>query len=137
MIFNIKSWGDVRAAVYTLLPIATTLLVSYGVLDESQASLWAGLVTAIAGPVIAAFMAKTVVKTRAALYAVLAAGQALFIGYGLVSPETVDMWLPLVSALIGGGSGALASANTDTTPSVGPVHNGPVGKHAASPDPTD
>lgn len=127
MILNIRSWGDVRAAVYTLLPVVTSLLVSYGALNESQASLWAGLVTAVAGPVVAAFMAREVSKTRTALYAVVGAVQALLLGYGLLSPETVDVWLPVISTLLGGSGGAVASANTDTTPPA----SVPSGKHAA------
>lgn len=118
MIFNIRSWADARAAAYTLLPVITSFLVSYGVLDDQKAALWAGLVTAVLGPVVAAFMARQVNAWRAGLYAILAAGQALFIGYGLISPDQLDAWMPLITTLIGGAAGSVSVANTDTTPAV-------------------
>ncbi|WP_148281564.1 hypothetical protein [Tsukamurella sp. 1534] len=116
MLFNIKSWADLRAAAYALLPLISTVLVGYSVLDQQKATLWVALVTAVLGPVISAVQARSVSSFRTAFYAVLAAGQALAIGYGLLQDGQLDAWMPLVTFLIGGAAAAPAVANTDTTP---------------------
>ncbi len=119
MIFNIRSWADVRAALYTLLPIVSTLLVGYGVLTTDKAQLWGALVTAVLGPVIAAFNARTVSTIRTAFYSLLSAVQALVVGYGLTTNAAIDYWMPLVVAIVGAAAGGVAVANTDTTPAAG------------------
>lgn len=119
MLFNIRSWADVRAAAYALLPIVSTLLVGYGVMTADKVQLWAGLVTAVLGPVIAAINARTVSAFRTGFYALLGAAQALVVGYGLVSDAALQYWMPLVVALVGAAGGGVAVANTDTTPAAG------------------
>lgn len=121
-LFNIRTWGDVRALLYVLLPVVTTLLVGNGVLTQDKANLWFGLVTAILGPVIAAIMARTLSLFRVAFYAVLGTGQALVIGYGLAETGFLDGWMPLIVALIGTATGGVAAANTETS----------TGRHARS-----
>lgn len=118
-LFNIRSAADVRAFAYVLLPVISTLLVGQGVVNDNQANLWAGLVTAVLGPVIAAFCARTVSAFRTAFYAVLAAGQLLVVGYGLATDAAFDTWMPLVVAVVGLSAGGVAAANTDTTPAAG------------------
>lgn len=115
-LLNIRSAADVRAFAYVLLPIASALLVSYGVLDDAQAAMWAGLVTAVLGPVIACIMAPSTEGFRRAFYAVLGAGQILLVGYGIATDAQIGVWLPLISALVGASTGGVAAANTDTTP---------------------
>jgi hypothetical protein len=119
MIFGIRSWADVRAALYALLPIVSTLLVGYGVFTADKAQLWAGLVTAVLGPVIAAVEARTVSAIRTGFYALLGAVQAVVVGYHLLTDATFSTWMPLVVALVGTAAGGVAVANTDTTPSAG------------------
>ena len=111
---NIRSAADLRAFAYVLLPVASTLLVTYGILDQAQATMWAGLVTAILGPVLAFVHARSLSTFRSALYAVIGAGQVLLIGYGIATSEQVGIWLPVISTLIGAGAGGVAAANTDT-----------------------
>jgi hypothetical protein len=119
MIFGIRSWADVRAALYALLPIVSTLLVGYGVFTADKAQLWAGLVTAVLGPVIAAVEARTVSAIRTGFYALLGAVQAVVVVYHLLTDATFSTWMPLVVALVGTAAGGVAVANTDTTPSAG------------------
>lgn len=119
MLFNIKSWADVRAALYALLPIVSTLLVGYGVLTADKATLWGALVTAVLGPVIAAAQTHSVSAIRTAFYAVLGAAQAVVVGYGLTTDLQFARWMPLVVALVGIAGSTVAVANTDTTPSAG------------------
>lgn len=116
MLFNIRTAADIRAALYALLPIVSTLLVTYGVVDEAKAALWAGVVTAILGPVIAAVQARTVSSFRTAFYGLAAAVQAVVVGYGLVTDAQIGVWMPLVTALVGAAAGGVAVANVDTSP---------------------
>ncbi|WP_367582271.1 hypothetical protein [Tsukamurella tyrosinosolvens] len=125
MLFNIKTFADLRAALYALLPIVSTLLVTYGVLDETKAALWAGVATAVLGPVIAAVQARTVSSFRTAFYALAAAVQAVVVGYGIVTDAQIGVWMPLVTALVGAAAGSVAVANTDTTPAYGRHAGGP------------
>lgn len=115
-LFNIRTWADARAFVYILLPVLTTLLVGNGVLTQDKANLWIGLVTAILGPVVAAIYARTLSLFRFAFYAVLGAGQAIIIGYGIAQAGFLDPWMPLIVTLIGAATGGVAAANTDTSP---------------------
>lgn len=119
MLFNIRTAADVRAALYALLPILGTLLVGYGVFTDGQWQLWAGLVAAVLGPVVAAVKARTVSTFRTGFYAVLAAVQAIVVGYGLTTDVVFETWMPLVVALVGAAAGSVAVANTDTSPASG------------------
>lgn len=119
MLFNIRTWADVRAVLYALLPLVSTLLVGYSVLDQQKATLWVALATAVLGPVIQAVQARSVSTFRTAFYALAAAGQALAIGYGLLAEGALEPWMPLVTFLIGGAAVAPAVANTDTSPADG------------------
>lgn len=112
---EIRSAGDIRAFLYVLWPTISTLLVTNGALTDSEASLWGGLVTAILGPVIAAIYARNLSTFRVAFYAVLGALQAIVVGYGIASNADLEIWLPLVSAIIGFATGGVAAANTKTT----------------------
>lgn len=121
---NIRSWADLRAFLYVVWPVLATLCVTYGVFgSEQEAALWSGLVLALLGPVTAFLYSRGLANFRAAFYAVLAAAQALAIGYGLVTEVDVSNWLPLVSAVIGLAGGGVAAANTDTT------FSGPIGSN--------
>ena len=117
-LFDIRSAADVRAFAYAMLPTLSSFLVTAGILKADQAALWSALVIAILGPVIAAVHAKTLSSFRVAFYALLAAGQALLIGYGLITDTQdaqVSLWLPVISVILGGTAGGVASANTPTT----------------------
>ena len=108
---GINSAADVRAVIYHVLPVATALLVTAGVLSSTHAALWAGLVTAIAGPGLALYYARSLSNVRVALYAILAAVQALAIGYGITA-GSIGHWLPVVSALVAALGGGVAVVNT-------------------------
>ena len=115
-IFDLKSAADVRNFVYAVSPVVAAIAVSYGVVDAQQSTMWVALVAAIAGPVLAAFYTRNVDTFRAAFYALLAAAQALLIGYGILSDEQVGVWLPLITVIIGGTAGAVATQHTVTSP---------------------
>lgn len=115
---NIRTAADFRAFLYVLLPVISTLLVGNGVLTDDKASLWSALVTAVLGPVVAAIAARTVSLFRTAFYAVLAASQALAVGYGIASEAAFTHWMPLVVAVIGLTAGGVSAANTNTSPAL-------------------
>lgn len=123
-LLDIRSAADVRAFAYTMLPVLSSFLVTTGVLNSDQAVLWSALVLAVLGPVIAAVYAKTLSSFRTAFYAVLAAGQALLIGYGLVTDAQVSLWVPIISVIVGGVAGGVASGNTPTTSAFSKSANG-------------
>ena len=90
--------GRQGAAVHAAPGPLSALLVAQGVLNENQASLWGGLVTALLGPGIAFVTARSVSTFRPAFYAMLAAGQA---PPGRLRPGRegqVSVWIPLISA---------------------------------------
>lgn len=127
---GIHSWGDVRALIYTATPVVTALLVTLGVVTTDQAALWAGLASAVAGPVLAFVMAPSTAKARLGVYSLIFAGQALAIGYGLTG-GSVGAWLPVVSAVLAVLGGGTAAANTTTTPASPVDAVARVGRHAA------
>lgn len=112
---NIRSWADARVFIQTAAPIVTTLLATYGVVDHEQAALWAALVVAVAGSALATI--NTAAGFRRWFYPVLGAANAVAVTYGALNPETIDMWLPVVTLIIGGTGSGVANANTNTTPS--------------------
>lgn len=114
-VFNIRTAGDLRAFLYVLWPVVATFLVSLGVTDQNEASLWGGLVFALLGPVIAFYNVRNVSTFRAAFYAVLGAVQAITIAYGLIQAADVAQWLPFITAIVGLLTGGVASANTQTS----------------------
>jgi uncharacterized membrane protein HdeD (DUF308 family) len=113
--FGFNSLVDVRAAIYHIMPVLTAALVTLGVLTKDQATLWVGLVAAIAGPGLAFLMARNSSNLRTALYALLAAGQAIVIGYGLATSEQVGNWVPILSSVIALIGGTTAIVNTPVT----------------------
>lgn len=120
--FNIKTAADVRAFLYTLLPTVSALFVSLGVVNEAQGALWVGLVTAVLGPVIAAYQARTLSTFRTAFYTLGAAVQAIVVAYGIVSVDSVGVWAPIVTTVVGFLTGGVAAANTDTSASYAGTH---------------
>ncbi|AKJ72577.1 holin [Gordonia phage GMA2] len=116
-LFDIRSAEDARNYVYVLLPVITPLIVTLGYADESVVALWAGLVTALVGPVLAAITTRNVSSFRTGFYALLAAVQALVVGYGIATDAQISVWLPLITTLVGGVAGATAARHVKSTAS--------------------
>lgn len=116
---GIHSAADVRAALYTALPVAATLLTTIAALDQHRAAAWAALAAAVTGPVLAFARTPSFARGRMALYALVGAGQMLAVGFGLTQSHAVAVWMPLVTAVLGILGGGVAVANTDTTPAAG------------------
>ena len=115
-VFDLKTPADFRNFVYAVAPVVAAIAVSYGVLDAQQSTMWVAFVAAIVGPGLAAIFTRNVNTFRTAFYALLATGQALLIGYGILTDEQVGVWLPLVTVIIGAAGGAVATRYTVTSP---------------------
>lgn len=111
-LFDIHSWADVRSLLYT----ATTPLLGYltylGVVDGHHAALWGALAVAVLSPLLAAV--NTTNGFRKWFYPVLAAAQAVVVGYGVFSNSAVFAVVTVITALVGS---AVAGANTPTSAS--------------------
>lgn len=55
-------------------------------------------------------------QTRAYIYRLVVAAMAVAVGYGLLEKEDVDVWLQVVTAVLGLLSAGLAAKNTSTNP---------------------
>lgn len=114
-LLNIRTWADARAFVHTASPVIFGLLVTQGALSHDEATLWAALVVALISPALALW--NTVEGFRKWLYPVLGAASALVVAYGLATVDTINLWVPIVALIFGGSASAIATANTNTSPS--------------------
>ncbi|WP_341258202.1 phage holin [Gordonia malaquae] len=60
-------------------------------------------------------------KWRKAIYAVVVAGLAALGVYGIVDPDQIAVWQPIVASLLGMGGAGLAVANVPRKPEVSAV----------------
>lgn len=114
-LINIRTWADARSFITTATPVVMTLLVTQGTLSHEQGSLWAALVLAVFSSALATW--NTVEKFRSWFYPVLGAVNAIIIGYGIATEETIGLWMPIIVLVIGGASAGVANANINTSPS--------------------
>lgn len=113
-IFNIRSWNDVVAMLYSLIPLATVALVGYGAFKEDQVMLWAGVATS-ALQLILEFK-RTQDFARRVVYTILGIANTVLIAYVAGwNPEYLTVVMPLLAAILGGGPGAVALQNVNTT----------------------
>lgn len=110
---GIKTVADFRATVQNWLPMLTTTLIGLGLATTEQAALWGALVTAIAGPGLSLYLARSLSSLRSAIYAVVSVGQLLIISYGLVTEDSLTVLL--VSAALTAVSGGLTAPNIAVT----------------------
>jgi uncharacterized membrane protein YjjB (DUF3815 family) len=98
--------SEVRQQIYTLLAPLQVVLVSFGVLSDESATLWAAMVTAALGLGLAAINSH---NWRKYLYGFLAPAQAIVMYYGIVSEHQAASIAALAAAALGIG---LAAAKT-------------------------
>lgn len=78
------------------------------------------------------------IEVRQWLYRIVTAAFAVLVGYQIISPDQVPMWLNLAGAILGVAASGIASIATGQqikTDEIDPAHDRP-GKHA-KPEPTD
>lgn len=109
-VLEIKSAGDVRALIHVAAPVLAAAAVASGWATAGVAQLVVTLVLAVASGTLAAF--NTADSFRKFAYPVIAAAGALAIAFGYVNQGTWDIWIPVLTVLLGGG---VAAANTKTS----------------------
>lgn len=110
---NIRSWADARVFLQTAAPVIMTALAGYGIVENQQAALWTALLVSIAAPALATI--NTAGGFRKWFYPVLGAANAVAIAYGIADPDALQMWLPVITLVLGGAGSGIANANTNTT----------------------
>lgn len=111
-LFDLHTWADVRSLLYTATTPVLGFLTYLGVVDGHHAALWGALAAAVLSPLLAAF--NTANKFRQWFYPVLAAVQAVVVGYGVFSNSWAAVVVSVVTALVGS---AVAGANVPTSAS--------------------
>jgi hypothetical protein len=94
-IFDVRDWATARAFAYVLVPVVLTALVS------SHTDLWVGLALAVLAPALASV--NTVDGFRTWFYRVLAAGQAVLLGFNVFTDAQLSPWIAVIGAVVGGG----------------------------------
>lgn len=97
-IFSVRSWEQLRAFLYVLVPVVLLAL------QVSHAELWSGLVLAVLAPALSAV--NTVSGFRTWFYSVLAAGQAVLLGLNVFTEAQISPWISVVGAVVGGAVAA-------------------------------
>ncbi|AKC02955.1 holin [Gordonia phage GordDuk1] len=112
-IFNIRSFNDLIAMLYVIIPFAQAALVGYGVADQNQALVIAGFAGALLQLVLT--FARTQEFARKAIYTVLLGVNAVLVIYRVIDPEFLNQWLPLINILLIGAPAAVAVQNVNTS----------------------
>lgn len=100
----------VRERLYIVAAALMTVLVSFGVLNDSQAALWSSLAVAVIGAIFAVVNAES--SWRVALYTVAGAAAALFQAYGILGDANWAAITGLVAAVLGVSTAAAKAPTT-------------------------
>lgn len=101
--------ADVRGRLYALLAPVQVLLVTLGVLNDSNAALWVSAVTAVLGFTVAGLNSTATWRTW--LYGVIGAAQPVLVAYSVLNDAKYVAIAAVVSAALGLG---VAAAKTPT-----------------------
>lgn len=101
--------ADARGRLYALLAPLQVLLVTFGLLNDSNAALWVSVVTAVLGFTVAG--AHSTATWRTWLYGIIGTAQPVLIAYGVFSDSQAAAVIAVVSAALGLG---VAAAKTPT-----------------------
>lgn len=91
-VLKLRNWDSLRAFLYVLAPV---VLIAFG-----ADNLWLELAAAVLAPALMAV--NSVEGFRTWFYSVLAAGQAVVIGLGLLDVAQVTPWVNVIAAVVGG-----------------------------------
>jgi hypothetical protein len=96
--------AEARGRIYATLGSVQVLLVTLGLLNDSDAALWGGAVAALIGFGVAG--ANSMSTWRTWLYGVLGAAQPLLVAYSVVNDAQASAVAAVVSAALGLGVAA-------------------------------
>lgn len=109
-----QSPRDFLIMLYGLLPILQVIVMGYGVLNDDEVFFIIGAVGAVIQLILQ--FARTQDFLRKVIYTVLLtinAGLAIWVaGWG---PDTLETWMPLISAVVGGTPALFAAQNVNGT----------------------
>lgn len=105
----LRDYPALRQWIQVVSAAIVAALVSYDWVTTSQAELWLALVAAVLPPALSVLNSAN--GRRTLFYGVVAAVQALVLGYDLATPEQVD---PIVSILLAAIGGSVAVTHTPT-----------------------
>lgn len=103
--------AEARGRLYALLAPVQVLLVTLGLLNDSNAALWGSVAAAVLGFGVAG--ANSTATWRTWLYGILGVGQPVLIAYGVATDSQVSAIVAVVATALGLG---VAAAKT---PSLG------------------
>ncbi|AKL88203.1 putative holin [Gordonia phage GMA3] len=112
-LFNIRTWRDVIAMVYVIVPLASASLVGYGVFSDQESAVIVGAVLAVLQVILQ--FTRTENGVRRAFYTVLLAANAVLVWYRVVDENFLTTWLPLINALLIGVPASVAVQNVNTS----------------------
>ncbi|AOE44545.1 hypothetical protein SEA_JUMBO_34 [Gordonia phage Jumbo] len=112
-LFNIRTWRDVIAMLYVLVPLASVILVSYGVFQSEDAAVLVGAILGVLQVILQ--FARTAAWGRRIFYTVLLAANAVLVWWKVVDPDFLSTWLPLINVLLVGAPAAIAVQNVNTS----------------------
>lgn len=105
-IFDIHDAETLRRFAYSFIPGLGAVLVGAGIVTDTVAAQWIGLILALLSPTLASI--KTTNGFRTWLYPVIAAAGAVATGYGIVDGADWQLWTSLIPLVLGG----VAAGNT-------------------------
>ncbi|AKJ71717.1 hypothetical protein TIN2_27 [Tsukamurella phage TIN2] len=113
-VFQIRSKNDLITLLYWIVPLTSAALVSYGVVQDSDATLWAGVVTGALQLVLQ--FARTQDYARKAIYTVLNLANTVLIAYVAGwNPDALTHVMPILTLILGGAPAALATQNVNNS----------------------
>lgn len=113
-VFQIRTFNDVVVLLYWVLPLLSTALVGYGVLEDQAALLWGGVVSTVLQLILQ--FARTQDFVRKAVYTTLNIINIVLVAYVAGwNPDALDSMIPLLNLILGGVPAAIASQNVNTS----------------------
>lgn len=112
-LFNIRTWRDLVAMLYVIVPLASASLVGYGVLQDEESAVLVGAILAILQ--VALQFTRTANWKRRAFYTALLAANAVLVWYRVIDENFLNMWLPLINVLLIGVPASVAVQNVNTS----------------------
>lgn len=120
-VFNIRSLNDFVAMLYVLLPVATPIILSYGIWNDEHVLLWVGVATQVFQLVLQ--WVRTQDFARRVIYTALNLVASVLVIYKGLEPDFLNTWMPLIVLILGAPPAAIAVQNVNTTgDNVVPLH---------------
>lgn len=111
--FNIRSLQDFVAMLYVIIPLASVVLVGYGVLGNDESAVLVAAILSVLQVILQ--FARTADWRRKLFYTALLAINSVLVWWKVIDPGLLDQWLPLINVLLVGAPASIAVQNVNTT----------------------